>query len=123
MLKFINNLAKNGHNYLANHYRRSNHVINLFGHRQQYRYIVSGILNDLNDPSKSYVHGQPPPSSSSSANSPIFSPLTIGQLLKRTVKIVDPNHIGFIVEHQNIEKTYQQFDEDVSFFFISNQNH
>ena len=122
MLKFINNLAKNGHNYLANHYRRSNHVINLFGHRQQqqqqYRYIVSGILNDLNDPNKSYVHGQPP-----STNSQIFSPLTIGQLLKRTVKIVDPNHIGFIVEHQNIEKTYQQFDEDVSFFFISNQNH
>ncbi|KAH7640340.1 acyl-coa synthetase [Dermatophagoides farinae] len=105
MLKFITSAANHGHCYLFGVLtNRFNTRINTFGLRSC-RFIAS-MVQDLNDSNLSYVHGCPP--------TPIatYSPLTIGELLKRSVAI-DPDRIGFIVAHQNISKTYSQFDADV----------
>lgn len=57
----------------------------------------------------SYVHGVPP--------APIsFSPMTMGQMLEKRAK-QNPDRLAFIVVHQEIKKTYPQFNDDVRKFF------
>lgn len=89
--------------------RISSHLIRYVGLRSNRSLrIISArnLVHDLDDNKLSYEFGGVPSESIG------YSPLTIGNLLERAVK-THPNQIAFIVSHQKIEKTFQQFEYDV----------
>ena len=57
------------------------------------------------NPNISYVHGVPDTSTG-------YSSLTLGQVLERQAEL-NPNKVAFIVDHQQITKTYSKFNSDV----------
>ena len=57
------------------------------------------------NPDISYVHGVPDTSTG-------YSSLTLGQVLERQAEL-NPNKVAFIVDHQQITKTYSKFNSDV----------